>query len=82
MKILNIKYLKKFQLQVELSNGVEKIIDLERFIKSSNHPSIAKYKDLELFKQFKVDQFGSPCWGDNEFDISPESIIRGDFDIT
>ncbi|HXK82063.1 MAG TPA: DUF2442 domain-containing protein [Bacteroidales bacterium] len=80
MKILNIKYYKKFQLKVELSDGVLKIIDLENFIKSNTHPAITKYKDLKLFKNFKVDQFGSPCWGDNEFDISPESIIRGDFD--
>ncbi|MBR6077284.1 MAG: DUF2442 domain-containing protein, partial [Paludibacteraceae bacterium] len=31
------------------------------------------------FANVKV-EYGTICWGDNEFDINPENIYNGDFD--
>lgn len=81
MKIDTIKHLKDHQLKVGFSDGTSKVIDLGNFIKSSNHPLIKKYADVELFKQVYLDETGTPCWGENDFDINPQSIIKGDFDI-
>jgi len=81
MKIDTIKHLKNHRLKVGFSNGTSKDIDLGNFIKSSSHPLIKKYADVELFKKVYLDETGTPCWGKNEFDISPQSIINGDFDI-
>lgn len=82
MKIDTIKHLKGHQLKVGFNDGTSKVIDLGNFIKSSNHPLIYKYADIELFKQVYLDEMGTPCWGENEFDINPQSIINGDFDAT
>jgi hypothetical protein len=81
MGINAIKHLEDHKLEVWLSAGGTKIIDLGDFIKSSDHPLINKYADVELFKQVYLDEIGIPSWGENEFDISPQSILNGDYDV-
>jgi hypothetical protein len=82
MKIATIKHLGNYQLEVVYENGNVKIIDLENFLKSSTHPLIQKYLDVELFSQVYLDKHGVPCWGDNEFDINPQSILNDEFTVT
>ncbi|MGI6478901.1 MAG: DUF2442 domain-containing protein [Salinivirgaceae bacterium] len=81
MRIDSIKHLNGYQLEVVFDNGVKKIIDLEKFLKSTTHPLIKKYLDVSLFSQVYIDSQGSPCWGDNDFDINPQSIINDEFTI-
>lgn len=76
MKIVTIKHIDNYKLEVVYENGTKKIIDLEEFLKSSNHPLIRKYLDVNLFSQVYLDEFGTPCWGDNELDINPENILN------
>jgi hypothetical protein len=33
-----------------------------------------------LFKQFRIED-GTICWGDNEFDLNPVNIYKGDYDL-
>lgn len=81
MEIIKIKHIENYRLKVVYSNGTEKTIDLENFLKSSEHPLIRKYLDVNLFSQVYLDEFGTPCWGDNEFDINPESILKDEFTV-
>lgn len=81
MKIVSINHMENYRLSVLYGNGTCKIIDLENFLKSSNHPLIIKYLDVDLFSQVYLDKFGTPCWGDNEFDINPESILKDEFTV-
>lgn len=82
MKIVSIKHVENYKLEIKFSDKTFKIIDLENFIKSCQHPLIKKYENIDLFKNVYLDETNTPCWGNNEFDISPKSIIQGDFDIT
>lgn len=81
MKIVSINHIENYRLSVLYENGICKIIDLEKFLKSSNHPLIRKYLDVDLFSQVYLDEFGTLCWGDNEFDINPESILKDEFTV-
>lgn len=81
MCINKAEYISDYILRVETDNNQSKLIDLEDFVLKSSHPLINKYKDKNLFKQFHIDDCGVICWGDNDFDINPISIIEGDFDL-
>lgn len=76
MRIVIIKHISNYRLEVVYENGTVKIIDLEIFLKSSDHPLIRKYLDINLFSKVYLDEFGTPCWGDNELDINPENILN------
>ena len=78
--ITKVQYIKDYQLEVTFYDGIVKRIDLQAFLEDSTHPLITKFRDKELFKQVRID-YGTICWGDNEFDINPESIYNGEFDV-
>jgi hypothetical protein len=80
MNIQTVKHVKNYLLEIVYDNGEIKLIDLEKFLKSSDHPLIRKYLDVNLFSQVYLDETGSPCWGDNEFDINPKSLLKNEFD--
>ena len=79
MKIVTIKHLEAYKLEVLFEDGTLKLINLETFLKTSNNPLILKYLDLKLFSQVYLDSCGVPCWGDNEMDINPLSILNDEF---
>lgn len=74
--ITKAEYIKDYQIKVYFTDGTIKAIDLFGFLSASTHPLINKYLDIELFKQFSIDS-GVICWGDNEFDLNPETIYKG-----
>jgi len=69
-------YIKDYQLKVVFTDGTIKMIDLYNFISTSKHPLINKFLDKNLFREFYID-YGTICWGDNEFDINPKDIYNG-----
>lgn len=73
-------YIKDYQLKIVFTDGTIKNIDLYNFLSGSTHPLIRKYLDINLFKQFQVD-YGTICWGDNDFDINPQKIYQGTYDV-
>ena len=77
--IKNAKYIKDYKLRVIFDDGVSKKIDLYPFISESKQPQTRKFLDKKLFKKFYTDDWGLR-WGDNEFDINPISIYKGQYD--
>jgi len=77
--ITNAKYISDYKIEITFFDNTIKNIDLKKFLFKSKNPFVKKYRNLELFKQFRIDD-GDICWGDNEFDINPVSIYRGEFD--
>ncbi len=78
--IAKVKYIEDYKLKVTFNDGLVKSIDLQEFLEDSTHPLITKFREKELFKQFYI-EYGVLSWGDNEFDLDPMSIYKGDFDI-
>jgi hypothetical protein len=77
--IKTAKYLKKYLIEVEFEDGMVKTIDLEPFLKRSRDAIIMRFRNIERFKEIRV-EYGTVCWGDNEFDLNPFNIYRGDYD--
>ena len=80
MFIQKAEYIEGYQLKVYFTEGAIKKIDLFAFLMASKNHLIRKFKDIELFKQFRVED-GVICWGDNEFDLNPVNIYNGEYDI-
>lgn len=77
--ITKAEYIKDYQIKVYFADGTIKSIDLFDFLSTSSHPLINKYLNVELFRQFQIDS-GVICWGENEFDLNPETIYKGRYD--
>jgi len=75
MKILSVKYIEDYKLEVRFSNQEQRIVDFEKFIKSSKNASINKFSDKNLFKQVVIDT-GFLSWNQGEMEISASSVHK------
>lgn len=67
IEIKEAKYIDGYKIALKFNDGKENIIDFSDFILHSNHPDIKRYKDLELFKSFKL-EYGDIQW--NDYDLA------------
>ncbi|WP_114782768.1 DUF2442 domain-containing protein [Botryobacter ruber] len=58
-------YLDGYKIKFEFSDGVNKTIDFESFLKSAKNPMTKKYLDKEKFKNFNL-EYGDIVWNDYE----------------
>lgn len=68
MKIVSIDkavHLNDYLIELHFSDGKVQKVDFEKFLKSSSHPEINKYLDLNLFKSFELSE-GDLIWNDYE----------------
>ncbi len=72
-------YLADYRIKVLFDDGTTRDIDLYGFLSKSRLPIIRQYLDLDKFRQFSVED-GALAWGDNEFDLNPINIYRGQYD--
>lgn len=79
--ITEAQYKGDYKILVCFDDGTMHLADFRGFISQSALPCVRKYLDLDLFRQFSVNEWGL-CWGENEFDINPLSIHNGDFDVS
>ena len=54
VNIVKAKYEGNFAITVLFSDGNQRTIDFNPFIKKSKHPSIQKYRNEDLFRKFKI----------------------------
>ena len=70
--IKSVKPLEKFQVFLEFSNGVQKMIDLEPFLRG---PIFEPLKhNLDLFRSVKVDEELGTIVRENGADIDPDVL--------
>lgn len=81
MKIIKVTYLHDYKIEMKYKNIHKKVTDFEEYLKASDHPLIKKYLDADLFAQFYNDDYRALCWGDNDFDINPQSILKYQFTV-
>jgi len=74
-------YVGGYIIKVAFNDGVEKFVDFEDFLVKNPHPQYDKYKDLNLFKTFKI-EIGTIVWGENWDLIFPvEQLHKGKIKI-
>ncbi|HEY9000357.1 MAG TPA: DUF2442 domain-containing protein [Mucilaginibacter sp.] len=66
IEIISANYIGDYAVRISFNNGTEKLVDFKPFLFKSLHPSIIKYRDEFLFKQFKIVD-GNLNW--NDFDL-------------
>jgi hypothetical protein len=54
-----------YKLKLFFSNGVERIIDFEPFLRQSRNPMIRTYLDPQKFANFRL-EYGNLIWDDYE----------------
>jgi hypothetical protein len=65
ISIQKAEYKDSFKIAMLFSDGIERTVDFESFLKQAKNPMTKKYLNKELFKSFKVEN-GDVVWNDYE----------------
>ncbi len=77
-RIVNAEYAGDYKVLITFSDGQKRLADFYDFMAQSEHPSINKYLDKDLFVTFGFNDFDIH-WG-SQFDIDPYDIYHGVFE--
>ena len=75
MRVTQVEHIKNFELKVKFYNGKSKTIDFKNFLKKAVNPMTSKYYNVNRFKKVKIEH-GYLSWGNNEMDLSGESLYN------
>jgi hypothetical protein len=67
MKTIHVErasYIGLYRIELEFNDKTKQTIDFGDFLIKHPHPQHDKYRDLKLFKQFKIED-GNIVWGEN-----------------
>jgi Protein of unknown function (DUF2442) len=64
MNVISAKYNSDYIIDVKFSNRKTKSVDFQSFLFANYNTLFEKYKDIEVFKSFKIED-GKLVWGDN-----------------
>jgi hypothetical protein len=78
MKIIRVKYLNEYTLEVEFDDGTVKYPNFKDFILNSKQPMTQQFEDIERFKNVSINH-GHLTWEDGQMDISAHSIYNDKF---
>jgi len=65
MKAISVSrasYIDDYKLKVEFNDNKKQVVDFGNFLNTHSHPQYNKYKKLENFKKFKIEN-GNIVWG-------------------
>lgn len=66
ISISKAEYKSGYRIAFQFSDGIERIVDFEPFLKAAKNPMTTKYLDQELFKDFSLIH-GDIVW--NDYDL-------------
>jgi hypothetical protein len=66
LAIADANFIGDYVIRLTFNDGHKILVDFKPFLEESNHPSIKKYLNDELFKSFSI-QDGNLDW--NDFDL-------------
>ena len=77
IKIVKATCVEGYKVKIEFSDSTNQIVDFGTFLDKNPHPLYNKYKDIKLFKQFKIEA-GNIVWGKNWDLIFPvDQLYKG-----
>jgi hypothetical protein len=71
-KVKSVKPLAEYQLDVVFTDGSHGVISMKERLFG---PVFEPLKDLKLFSQVSVDEFGAICWP-NGADLAPDAVYE------
>lgn len=70
--VISAEYKGEYKIEVTFENGASGIVDFSKYLLEGG--VFEKFKDMEFFKNFKInEELGVLTWGD-EIDIAPETL--------
>jgi hypothetical protein len=76
IEVVSAEYKHDYDLKVTFSDGIETLIDFRPFLSKSLNPSIAKYRDKNLFRNFEIVS-GNLNWNDYDLIFPVEDLYQG-----
>lgn len=76
ISIEGAEYVEAYQIRLQFSDGRERVIDFEPFLRGSSNPLIKRYLDMERFKRFTVG-YGDLFWDDYEMCFPISDLYEG-----
>jgi hypothetical protein len=76
IEVKSAKYIGDYAIRVFFSDGFNKLVDFKPFLESSFHPSIRKYLDDSMFKDYKIVD-GNLNWNDYDLIFPIEDLYEG-----
>jgi hypothetical protein len=75
-------YIGDYRIGFAFTDGHTSELDLHAFLtKPAQHPGIARYLDVTLFRKFRVDQRADLVWGDWDMCFPFASLYAGDVTV-
>ena len=76
LEITNAMQFSRYALKFEFSDGTERVIDFEPFLKTSRNPGIRVYLDPEKFSHFRI-EYGDLVWDDYDLCFPIADLYEG-----
>ncbi|SRR6266508_876652 len=76
LEITNAEQLSRYTLKLAFSDGRERVIDFEPFLKASRNPAIRGYLDPEKFSAFRL-EYGDLVWDDYDLCFPIADLYEG-----
>ncbi len=76
VNITHAEQVSRYVLKLAFSDGVERVVDFERFLKSSKNPSIRAYLSASKFAEFRVEN-GDLNWNDYDLCFPLADLYEG-----
>ncbi len=76
IEVISANYIGDYAIRVSFNDGNEKLVDFKPFLTKSLHPSISKYLDESLFKQFELKN-GNLNWNDYDLIFPVHNLYEG-----
>ncbi len=78
MKIIKVKYLSGYKLEVVFDNGEKRIANFKEFLFKDHNPITTQFRDKKRFKNVSL-AFGHLTWEDGQMDIPAINIYNNEF---
>ena len=76
IEVMAANYIGDYAIRILFTDGNEKLVDFKPFLTKSLHPSISRYLDESLFKQFKISN-GNLNWNDYDLIFPIHNLYDG-----
>jgi hypothetical protein len=80
LDIIRAEYVEAYKIHLRFSDGKNQIVDFEPFLKNARNPAAAKYRNIEKFRQFRLD-YGNLQWNDYEMCFATEDLYNNDIEV-
>jgi len=76
IEVISANYIGDFAIRILFNDGNERLVDFKPFLLKSLHPSISKYLDEAMFKQFEIIN-GNLNWNDYDLIFPVHDLYEG-----